>query len=194
MSKEKVVTELQRRAELETKVQAEAVYDTVVESIMDALSKGETVTFRGFGAFNVTSRKARQGVNPSTGEKISIPASKSVKFSPGKDLRETAAILDKGLGKERLQFRELTRSVEGQLAEIRTKLDAYRKNPDQFSAETKKYLQETRDRLNKSMDETRSRFRELSLSGGEAWKEIKKGLDGAMSELRDSFKRAKGKF
>ena len=194
MSKEKMVEELQRRAELETKVQAEAVYDTVLESIMDALAKGDDVTFRGFGTFSVTQRKARQGVNPSTGEKITIPAQKAVKFSPGKDMKETAAILDKGLGKERLQFRELTRNVESQLAEIRSRLEAYRRNPEKFSVETKKYLQESRDRLNKSMDETRSKFRDMSTNSGAAWKELKKGLDGAMSELRDSFKRARGKF
>jgi DNA-binding protein HU-beta len=194
MSKENFVAELQRRSELETKVQAEAVYDAVVDSIMDELSNGKPVTLRGFGTFNVTTRKARNGVNPATGEKISIPQQRVVKFSPGKDLSETAAILDKGLGKERLAFRELSRNAEAQLKEIRKKLEAYRKNPEQFSVETKKYLQETRDRLSKNLEESRTKFQELSTNSGAAWKEIVKGLDGALSQLRDSFKKARGKF
>ena len=41
----------------------------------------------GFGTFKVANRKARIGVNPKTGEKIKIKASKSVKFSAGKDLK-----------------------------------------------------------------------------------------------------------
>lgn len=194
MSKEKFVAELKKKAGLETKVQAESVYDVVIDSITEELSKGKPVTFRNFGTFNVTLRKARSGVNPATREKMTIPERRTVKFTPGKDLRETAAILDKGLGKERLAFRELTRNVEAQLKEIRSKLDAYRKNPDQFSADSKKYLQETRDRLNKNLEESRVKFRELSHHGNEAWKELKKGLDGAIAQLRESFKNARKKF
>jgi DNA-binding protein HU-beta len=194
MSKEQFVAQLQKNAGLETKAQAEAVYQTVIQTVTEELSNGKTVSFRGFGTFTVVTRKARGGVNPATGEKISIPEQRAVKFSPGKDLRETAAMLDKGLGRERLAFRELTRSVESQLSDIRAKLEAYRKNPEQFSAETKKYLQDSRDRLNKNMDEARDKFRELSEHSGEAWKEVKKGLDGAISELRESFKRAREKF
>jgi len=194
MSKEKFVAKLQESAGLETKVQAEAVYDTVIKSLTEELGQGNSVVFRGFGTFTVVTRKARGGVNPGTGEKITIPEQRTVKFSPGKELRETTAMLDKGLGRERLAFRELTRSAENQLAEIRAKLEAYRKNPEQFSAESKKYLQDTRDRLSKNLDEARDKFREFSEHGGEAWKEVKKGLDVAVSELRESFKRARGKF
>jgi len=43
----------------------------------------------GLGSFNVTQRKAREGRNPRTSEKITIPASKNVRFKAGKDLRES---------------------------------------------------------------------------------------------------------
>ena len=51
------------------------------------VQKGDRVALIGFGTFKVASRKARMGVNPKTGEKIKIKASKTVKFSVGKDLK-----------------------------------------------------------------------------------------------------------
>lgn len=62
----------------------EAVFDTITSS----LSKGEEVAIAGFGAFKVSKRAARQGVNPRTGEKISIAATVVPKFKAGKALKE----------------------------------------------------------------------------------------------------------
>ncbi|MBT3368817.1 MAG: HU family DNA-binding protein, partial [Nitrospina sp.] len=50
--------------------------------------KGDSVSLIGFGSFKVVDRAAREGRNPSTGEKIQIPASKAVKFTPSKVLKE----------------------------------------------------------------------------------------------------------
>jgi nucleoid DNA-binding protein len=70
-----------------SKAQAERAVEAVVEGIKGGLKKGKPVQLVGFGTFKVASRKARMGINPKTGEKIKIKASKSVKFAAGKDLK-----------------------------------------------------------------------------------------------------------
>jgi DNA-binding protein HU-beta len=71
-----------------TKAQAEKAVDGFVSAVTDALSAGDKVTLVGFGTFSVGSRTEREGRNPRTGEKITIPASKVVKFKPGKSLSD----------------------------------------------------------------------------------------------------------
>ena len=71
-----------------TKSQAEKAVDGFVAAVSEALSGGEKVTLVGFGTFSVGGRSEREGRNPRTGEKISIPASKVVKFKPGKSLSD----------------------------------------------------------------------------------------------------------
>lgn len=60
-----------------------------VDVVSSVLADGEKITLAGFGTFSVSERKEREGRNPATGEKITIPASKIVRFSPGKKLKET---------------------------------------------------------------------------------------------------------
>lgn len=71
-----------------TKKDVNNVVDAVTSAITDSLANGEKVTLVGFGTFQVQKRKARQGVNPQTGQKISIPAKDVPKFKPGRSLRE----------------------------------------------------------------------------------------------------------
>ena len=59
-----------------------------IEEITNYLRKGEKVNITGFGIFKVADRKAREGINPKTGEKIHIAASKKPRFTPGKALKE----------------------------------------------------------------------------------------------------------
>jgi DNA-binding protein HU-beta len=68
------------------KAQAARALDAVLESVQDAVSKGEQVRLSGFGSFRVTETKARQGRNPRTGQAIQIKAGKRVSFSPGSKL------------------------------------------------------------------------------------------------------------
>jgi len=70
-----------------TKKQAEQAVNAVVESIEEALKKGERVSLVGFGTFEVRSRRPRVGRNPQTGQSITIPAGKAPAFRPGKALR-----------------------------------------------------------------------------------------------------------
>ena len=70
-----------------TKNAADAVIDALTEAIKKSLKKGKRVSLVGFGSWEVKRRKARKGVNPQTGAKITIPASKYPKFNPGKELK-----------------------------------------------------------------------------------------------------------
>lgn len=71
-----------------SKKQTEECLDAVLDNITQALQKGDKVVFTGFGAFVVSDRKARQGVNPKTGAKIQIPAMRVPKFRAGKALKD----------------------------------------------------------------------------------------------------------
>jgi len=72
-----------------TKVAAGAALDYFIEGVTDALKeKDGKITLVGFGTFERVNRKARIGRNPQTGEEIKIEASTSVKFKPGKKLKE----------------------------------------------------------------------------------------------------------
>ena len=71
-----------------SKKEAQAAVDCVLESISQALKKGDVVTLVGFGTFKVVKRKARTGRNPQTGAEIQISASNAPKFVPGKALKD----------------------------------------------------------------------------------------------------------
>lgn len=68
--------------------EAYAGVQAVVDIISDALGRNEKVTITGFGTFELGKRKARAGVNPRTGEKITIPAMTLPRFRAGKKLRQ----------------------------------------------------------------------------------------------------------
>ena len=88
MAKSDLIEKVQVKAGFDTKAAAGKALDAVVEVIRDALADGETVTLTGFGSFKVSERAARTGRNPQTGKEIKIPASKAVKFTVGKALKE----------------------------------------------------------------------------------------------------------
>jgi DNA-binding protein HU-beta len=71
-----------------TKVQAEEVVDTVIDSIVSTLKKGGEVSVAGLGIFSTKTRAARQARNPRTGESISVPSMRVPKFRPAKALKE----------------------------------------------------------------------------------------------------------
>ena len=67
--------------------EARKAVDSLLEGIVQALKKGESVSLRDLGTFKCVQRKARQGINPRTGEKIKIKARKAVRFSSGTKLQ-----------------------------------------------------------------------------------------------------------
>ena len=70
------------------KSQAKQVVEAVFAAIVDAAAKGDEVSVPGFGKFKVTSREARQGRNPATGETIQIAASRKLGFAPAKQVKD----------------------------------------------------------------------------------------------------------
>ncbi len=71
-----------------TKVQAEQAVDTVVNSIISTLKKGDEVSIPGLGIFSTKRRAARQARNPRTGEAIQVPAMNVPKFRAAKALKD----------------------------------------------------------------------------------------------------------
>ncbi|WP_338983015.1 HU family DNA-binding protein [Spiroplasma endosymbiont of Othius punctulatus] len=71
-----------------TKSQAEQIINLVFDEIIQSLAKGEEVAIAGFGKLTTLERSAREGINPSTGEKIQIEGKTVAKFKPSKQLKE----------------------------------------------------------------------------------------------------------
>jgi len=88
MTKADIIAKLAETAGT-TKAQAAQSFDGLLKIIEDALKKEGKITLTGFGTFEVAKRAARDGRNPRTGDKIKIPASKVIKFKPGKLLKDT---------------------------------------------------------------------------------------------------------
>jgi DNA-binding protein HU-beta len=71
-----------------SKADSTKAVDSVFDSITTSLKGGDEVRLVGFGTFTVSNRRATEGRNPRTGEKIKIPASKQPKFKAGKALKD----------------------------------------------------------------------------------------------------------
>jgi DNA-binding protein HU-beta len=71
-----------------SKAAAEKALNGMLDSITNALAKGDKVTLVGFGTFSTAQRAARQGRNPQTGKAIKIAARKVARFKPGSKLAE----------------------------------------------------------------------------------------------------------
>jgi nucleoid DNA-binding protein len=75
----------------QTKADVERTLEAILEKTAQALVAGDKVEFRGLGILAGKDTKARTGRNPSTGEKIDIPASRKATFRPSKELKERLA-------------------------------------------------------------------------------------------------------
>ena len=87
MNKTELVQAIAENANL-TKVQAKAALDAGIIAVENALKKGDKVALIGFGTFQVIQKDPREGINPLTKAKITIPAKKVVKFRAGAELAE----------------------------------------------------------------------------------------------------------
>ena len=72
-----------------SQAQTAKVLDATLIEIRTLLKKDDSISFTGFGSFSTSKRARRKGRNPQTGEVMTIPASKVVRFRPGKGLKET---------------------------------------------------------------------------------------------------------
>tara|TARA_B100000315_G_scaffold215582_1_gene214946 strand:+ start:1462 stop:1734 length:273 start_codon:yes stop_codon:yes gene_type:complete len=87
VNKNDLVASVAGAAEL-SKADAAKAVDCVFETITNSLANAGEVRLVGFGTFSVARRRATEGRNPRTGEKIQIPASNQPKFKAGKALKE----------------------------------------------------------------------------------------------------------
>ena len=88
MNKAELIEAVQKALGKEaTKREATDAVAVVLDSIAKGIKKDKAVQIIGFGTFKVSKRAARAGINPKTGEKIKIKASKSVRFSPSAPLK-----------------------------------------------------------------------------------------------------------
>jgi DNA-binding protein HU-beta len=90
MNKGELVDAIADKASV-TKKQADAVLSAALETIVEAVSSEQKVTLVGFGSFEARQRKAREGRNPKTGDKMKIPATTVPAFSAGKLFKEKVA-------------------------------------------------------------------------------------------------------
>lgn len=85
MNKSNLVARVSKVTDL-PRTKAEQAVNSMLETIQEALKKGEKVTLVGFGTFTAYKRKSRKGRNPKTGETIKISPKKVVKFKAGTKL------------------------------------------------------------------------------------------------------------
>ncbi|MDR0962412.1 MAG: HU family DNA-binding protein [Mediterranea sp.] len=85
MNKSELISAIAAEAGL-SKSDSKKALDAFINSVTTSLKKGEKVALVGFGTFSVTERAARTGINPSTKQKITIPAKKVAKFKAGSEL------------------------------------------------------------------------------------------------------------
>lgn len=85
MTKADLIEQIAQKSQL-TKKDSEKALNGCLDAIQESLTRDGKLTLTGFGTFSVTERKERKGRHPRTGEEMTIPASKTVKFKPGKGL------------------------------------------------------------------------------------------------------------
>jgi integration host factor subunit beta len=68
--------------------ESETIVETIFESIIEALQKGDKIEIRGFGSFRTRQRRGRIGRNPKTGAKVDVPPKKIPFFKPSKELKD----------------------------------------------------------------------------------------------------------
>jgi DNA-binding protein HU-beta len=74
-----------------SKADSSRAIESLLDTVTKTLKKGDEVSITGFGKFSVIKRAARKGVNPRTGERVQIKASKAPKFSAGATLKQAVS-------------------------------------------------------------------------------------------------------
>ena len=87
MNKSELIEALAERINVPIR-EAASITNTIIDTMSDALARGESIEIRGFGSFVVKEYGSYTGRNPKTGEKIQVAPKKLPFFKVGKDLRE----------------------------------------------------------------------------------------------------------
>jgi DNA-binding protein HU-beta len=86
MNKQDLINKIAKDVDI-SKANASAAVESLIDGITRSLKKGQSITFVGFGTFKTSQRKARTARNPQTGDPISIPKRRVVRFTAGKALK-----------------------------------------------------------------------------------------------------------
>ena len=87
LTKADLIEEVLRISELPRK-ESETIVETIFDSIIESLQKGDKIEIRGFGSFRTRQRRGRIGRNPKTGAKVDVPPKKIPFFKPSKELKD----------------------------------------------------------------------------------------------------------
>ena len=91
MTKSGLIEDVARKTPHISKRDTEVVVNTIFDSMVEALKRGDRIEIRGFGSFQVKVREARDGRNPKTGEPVHISAKRTPFFKVGKELKRYSA-------------------------------------------------------------------------------------------------------
>ena len=87
MTKAELIEEVSKVVEM-TRKDSETIVETIFDSIVNSLHKGEKIEIRGFGSFRTRQRQPRVGRNPKTGSRVEVPSKRIPYCKPSKELRD----------------------------------------------------------------------------------------------------------
>ena len=87
LTKTELIEEVSRVAEI-PRNEAGVIVESILNSMVRAIDRGDKVEIRGFGSFRTRQRQARIGRNPKTGARVEVPAKRIPFFKPSKELRD----------------------------------------------------------------------------------------------------------
>lgn len=87
MTKAELIEEVSKVVEM-TRKDSETIVETIFDSIVNSLHKGDKIEIRGFGSFRTRQRQPRVGRNPKTGSRVEVPSKRIPFFKPSKELRD----------------------------------------------------------------------------------------------------------
>ena len=96
MTKAEIIAQVQEKVDKLNRKEAGVAVDAVIDVIKKAIIEEKKLTYPGLGTFSVKTRKAREGRNPHTSEKIMIPETNTVSFRPAPKLKEVLNVKDDG--------------------------------------------------------------------------------------------------
>ncbi|TVM18782.1 hypothetical protein DPQ33_04730 [Oceanidesulfovibrio indonesiensis] len=184
MVKEDLIQLIHDEVGLETKKQAAETLDAILDSITEALGSGDRVALRNFGTFEVRHMAAKKGRNPQTGDPIIIPEHNRPAFSPGKEFAERIRTSDSW------NWKRITREIQ----KMRESLEKTTSEMDIANPESRDYYSRKIAGYQRSYNELVGKLEGYAHAGGGALREIKGGLQRALEEVTDAFKRAADKF
>lgn len=95
MTKAELIEEVSKVVEM-TRKDSEVIVETIFESIVNSLHRGDKIEIRGFGSFRTRQRQSRIGRNPKTGTRVEVPSKRIPYFKPSKELRDMVNRITEG--------------------------------------------------------------------------------------------------